>query len=552
MKPLNLLNPWLLYPGLAILCLLMLLLAFWSMFIQGIPLRISPETTFITEPLDETGQWVDYFRAIEERLYPPGMKTDSNGVRILVQGIGFIPRTFEPPSPEFVRQVYEKLGLDPSIPPTLSFQKPSGFFAQFQKDHPEEYAPLELQVKKKVFEKFLKRIKDIQGRSWYSAEDKERETNRLYEKYSLSLELVGTLDAETVDYALFVIPLDEIGDEIDEYVASCDSFSEFPPLKQWVDSVSDVLDLLAKVGDAPEFMFPFVQEHSDQIIIDNFYDTDYTDTMWYRYRTLESWDFTPFSESLRARIIHRIEMGNFKGAIDDILTCYRLGRHFENLGIKSEYSFACNVGRKFVQVANGVNLNLPDEQVSRLLHEIERIPARPDEKIAGDFIRMRTLDSLQFFARHHGPQISWADLQYYLMGDYYGGPWNIGLGVNWNTMFKEFNKLIDQKIAGTYVEPTRPAPFLRLLTLEPRSVVLAAFLVEWIDYRNDYNYEISALTNEFTQTDCTTNLRCLALAMRLYEKEHGTLPPACTLDSEGRPLQSWRVLLLPYLGEEAR
>jgi len=35
------------------------------MFVQGIPLRVSPETTFITEPLDETGKWVDYFRAIE-------------------------------------------------------------------------------------------------------------------------------------------------------------------------------------------------------------------------------------------------------------------------------------------------------------------------------------------------------------------------------------------------------------------------------------------------------------------------------------------------------
>lgn len=39
-------------------------------------------------------------------------------------------------------------------------------------------------------------------------------------------------------------------------------------------------------------------------------------------------------------------------------------------------------------------------------------------------------------------------------------------------------------------------------------------------------------------------------AMQCWRLEHdGKLPPAFTTDSEGRPLHSWRVLLLPYLGE---
>jgi len=41
----------------------------------------------------------------------------------------------------------------------------------------------------------------------------------------------------------------------------------------------------------------------------------------------------------------------------------------------------------------------------------------------------------------------------------------------------------------------------------------------------------------------------IILAMLLYEREHGTFPPAFTVDADGKPLHSWRALLLPYLGE---
>ena len=46
---------------------------------------------------------------------------------------------------------------------------------------------------------------------------------------------------------------------------------------------------------------------------------------------------------------------------------------------------------------------------------------------------------------------------------------------------------------------------------------------------------------------CASNLRQIALAMQFYADEHGTLPPASTRDADGRPLHSWRTLILPYL-----
>ena len=48
---------------------------------------------------------------------------------------------------------------------------------------------------------------------------------------------------------------------------------------------------------------------------------------------------------------------------------------------------------------------------------------------------------------------------------------------------------------------------------------------------------------------CDANLRRIGEALLSYEAEHGTLPPAYIPDETGAPMHSWRVLLLPHLGE---
>ena len=50
-----------------------------------------------------------------------------------------------------------------------------------------------------------------------------------------------------------------------------------------------------------------------------------------------------------------------------------------------------------------------------------------------------------------------------------------------------------------------------------------------------------------TRTRCENNLRQIGIAINLYEYEHGHYPPPFTTDENGRPLHSWRVLILPYL-----
>ena len=49
------------------------------------------------------------------------------------------------------------------------------------------------------------------------------------------------------------------------------------------------------------------------------------------------------------------------------------------------------------------------------------------------------------------------------------------------------------------------------------------------------------------RTQCKNNLHQLGLALHNYHDEYQCFPPAYTVDPDGKPLHSWRTLILPYL-----
>ena len=53
------------------------------------------------------------------------------------------------------------------------------------------------------------------------------------------------------------------------------------------------------------------------------------------------------------------------------------------------------------------------------------------------------------------------------------------------------------------------------------------------------------------QTDNSDQLKIIGQALHSYLHDHGTYPPAALLNADGRRTVSWRVLILPYLGEKA-
>ncbi len=50
---------------------------------------------------------------------------------------------------------------------------------------------------------------------------------------------------------------------------------------------------------------------------------------------------------------------------------------------------------------------------------------------------------------------------------------------------------------------------------------------------------------------CTNNLKLIGLAMHNYHQMYGCFPPAYIADAKGRPLHSWRVLILPFMEAES-
>ena len=63
---------------------------------------------------------------------------------------------------------------------------------------------------------------------------------------------------------------------------------------------------------------------------------------------------------------------------------------------------------------------------------------------------------------------------------------------------------------------------------------------------------MNAMEYACRRTDCAFRLATIAQAIWAYYDANGTLPPAFSVDANGAPLHSWRVLILPYLGESEK
>ena len=95
------------------------------------------------------------------------------------------------------------------------------------------------------------------------------------------------------------------------------------------------------------------------------------------------------------------------------------------------------------------------------------------------------------------------------------------------------------------------------------AVSLSAFFVIWFVVTGRFRSSAWALLAMLTaglllpftagpriysyQNHCRNALRQLGIALLSYRDQHGTFPPAYIADANGKPLYSWRVLLLPYL-----
>lgn len=85
------------------------------------------------------------------------------------------------------------------------------------------------------------------------------------------------------------------------------------------------------------------------------------------------------------------------------------------------------------------------------------------------------------------------------------------------------------------------------------TVVIALFLVGlaialFSVYRLFGVPALAAANQAAAKRTCSSNMRKIGQAILAYEAQYGEFPPAYTVDAAGKPLHSWRVLILPFLG----
>jgi hypothetical protein len=76
------------------------------------------------------------------------------------------------------------------------------------------------------------------------------------------------------------------------------------------------------------------------------------------------------------------------------------------------------------------------------------------------------------------------------------------------------------------------------------AVLVAGVIVGWLRSAASGDQEVAC------RMQCVDHLKLIAQAMLQYEAANGCFPPAYIADKHGRPMHSWRVLLLPYLGQQ--
>jgi hypothetical protein len=395
---------------------LILALPVWWFCFHTTPLRVSKETTYVLGPMTSDGKRIDYFLAMEERLYPPEMKTDDNGYRILVRacGAGFMeerwrhnPATGEhreekfDPEP-FRLQVYEKLGLDSNEKPTLKIESPEVVIFQYDKEHPPA----------------------------------EGEQN-LFLRY-----FQGGLTHWT--------------------------FDNFPMLEDWYNENTAGIDLLGEAVRKPAFFIPYTREHENTPIFDSAGKLD-------RVQNTREW-----ARAAQARAHYRLGIGDVDGAIDDIVTILHLARHASKHGSLLSGFVGVAIEGMGRAIGIGSNPEFPPtkEQIERLVAELEALPPRWTLNEVLESERLFGLAATQDMYWGNQPGFFRDDPFPYYRLLFPGMTWALDINIALTRLNGTYDALIDGKTLEEILKPSgNPYNPLPLLFVRSRTNRLSDTLV---------------------------------------------------------------------------
>ena len=512
----------------------------WICLFRDTPLEISKETTYITEPLTSDGKRVDYFRALEQKLYPPTMKTDDNGYRQIVRAFGPAVDSSSSDAAVLAKQVYEKLGLDPSIKPTMTYEEPYFFIERYVDTHLNKKG--KRAAPPKNFKELMTQFEDM------VSEIESATKAQLASEYGdANVEQGGQgMGKENLVPEASLFEIVETQEELSDKICRPWTLEELPMMADWLKQNEPAADLIVKATQKPSFQYPMVrtpeQKESNTGILE---------------ATLQNVQrFRSFARILAARANYRIGTGDIDGAIDDIIAIKALGRHIGHQGgLVDMLTGISNEGlARSIGVAESLEHQPTETQLYRLLEAFygkgpaSNLPTQTTLQktmLAERFIMLNGLQKLVFGEKMES-FTPWGEEANNTTANFFRI-----VGINWNVLFSRLNWYLDdqirmEQIANKIASTPSYGLSLNLLLPSSRSEIIA-------DYIAEANFgSIPASQETLRRTKCCDNIYQITLAMLLYEKQHGRLPPAYTVDDSGKPLHSWRVLLLPYLGDDAK
>ena len=113
------------------------------------------------------------------------------------------------------------------------------------------------------------------------------------------------------------------------------------------------------------------------------------------------------------------------------------------------------------------------------------------------------------------------------------------------------NKANSAKSAGQYAEAQKNAKRAKIALILGLCGAIPYFIAMFGIMLGLLLPAVQASREAARRMTCVANLKQIAVAMHNYHDMYSCFPPAYTVDSEGKPLHSWRTLLLPFIEQQA-
>ena len=369
-------------------------------------------------------------------------------------------------------------------------------------------------------------------------ERKSRCATQAYEKLGIDPELESTMTyAETHDFLRDYCTINGLdaktAEELNDQVYRPWTLDDLPMMEAWLEKNGPVLDLVREAVRRPAFCLPPVRGKNKEALVET-------------YHLGAIMRIRSFARMLQARANYRVGTGDIDGAIDDVISCELLGRYMESQATVVERLVGIAVEGIAISVGiAAIRDSQPTEaQLQRFVDELNALPPRPGMDRMWLAERYLTLDLLQALALGDAPLSAILPPGEYVEKIAPGiaayGP------IDWNVVMRRVNEQYDNMDDryDRYVMRPPALPSLGHFFIGVRSRRVGDLITGLSVPAFQATLEASR------RSKCLDNLQRINLAMLLYERTQGTLPPAYSVDAAGRPLHSWRVLLLPYLGEK--